>query len=161
MKSKIRISYGALLLAILVVFSLRMNAQQTQARIHASSLGNSAYDVARETVLDGAVLKYTENSAVPPLGAHIVVQTASGPVDVHIGDARFLKLNKFSIAEGNMIRIVGENLPYGNGSMFFARVIQQGSQSLSVRSTKGMPLWPAGARVQTGQDRTPQKEGAR
>jgi hypothetical protein len=161
MKFNIRTGLCPVLLAILAVFAFRTNAQQAQARIHANSLGNSAYDITREIVLDGTVLKYTENSTVPPLGAHIMMQTASGLIDVHIGDARFLKLNKFTITEGSTIRIVGQSLPYGNGSMFFARVIQQGNQSLSVRSTKGMPLWPAGARVQTSQEHALQKEGAR
>lgn len=139
---------STVLFASLLVSVVPANAQQKQTRSRPNSLAKSGYNIAAETVLDGTVLKYIEHSSAPPLGAHLTVQTASGPVDVHIGDANFLKLNNFSIAEGASIRVVGQSRPFGNGSMFFARILQQGNQTLAVRSTNGMPLWRAGARGQ-------------
>src|ERR1700694_4488468 len=82
---------GAFLLsAVAGAQQVRQMAEQS-AKPHAST-----YDLTRDTVLEGTVLKYTENSSIPPIGAHVTVQTSSGPVEVHLGDARFLKFIKFA-----------------------------------------------------------------
>ncbi len=143
---------GALLLAVVAgAQQVRQKAQQT-AKPRAS-----AYDPNRDMVLEGTVLKYTENSSVPPLGAHVTVETSSGPVDVHLGDARFLKFNKFTLTEGE---ITGQNVSYGQGTTFLARIIQQGLQALALRSVNGAPLWLAGARAQRGGVQKSQQTGA-
>jgi hypothetical protein len=103
---------------------------------------NQAYDVSRESVLQGSVVQFTAQSSVAPLGAHVSVQTASGPVDVHIGSAKILENNHFTLAVGDNIKVVGENLPYGNGTQFFARLIEKRGQSMAVRGTRGFPLRP-------------------
>jgi hypothetical protein len=103
---------------------------------------NQAYDVSRESVLQGKVVQFTAESSVAPLGARVSVQTASGPVDVHIGSAKILENNHFTLAVGDHIKVVGENLPYGNGTQFFARLVEKGSQSIAVRGTRGFPLRP-------------------
>ena len=58
-------------------------------RPHASEAVKPAggtYDVANDVSLTGTILSYTENSKTPPIGAHVFLQTASGNLDVHIGD---------------------------------------------------------------------------
>jgi hypothetical protein len=145
MKPNMLMSFSSVLFASALLLSGLAGAQVRTPRLSSAA---PAYDLTRETLLEGTLLKYTENSSVPPIGAHLTVQTPSGTVDVHVGDARFLKLNQFKFAEGSTIRVVGESLEYGQGKIFFARVIQQGGQRLAVRSMKGMPLWPAGARAQ-------------
>ena len=148
MRANNRRILGTILFASLLLSVIPANAQLKQNRSRPNSLANSGYNLASETVLEGTVLKYTEHSSIPPLGAHLTLQTASGPVDVHIGDANFLKLHNFSISEGASVRIVGQSRPFAKGTMFFARILQNGNQTLAVRSTSGMPLWRAGARTQ-------------
>jgi hypothetical protein len=103
---------------------------------------NLSYDASRETVLEGNVVQYTPASSVAPLGPHVTVQTSSGVIDVHLGRAGRLEANHFSLASGDRVRIVGEMVPYGTGTQFLARVIQNGNQVLAVRSTRGLPLAP-------------------
>ncbi len=55
--------------------------------------------------MQGTVVSFAENSSAAPLGAHVVIQTATGQVDV-------------------------------------ARILQKGSQTLALRSTRGFPLRP-------------------
>jgi hypothetical protein len=126
---------GVLLLS--TIASAQQNAQTVPQR-------NQAYDLSRETVLEGKVLQYMPASSVAPLGPHVTVQTGSGVIDVHLGSARLLEANHFSLASGDGVRIVGENVAYGTGSQFLARVIQKGNQVLAVRSTRGLPLAPSG-----------------
>ena len=96
--------------------------------------------MSRETVLEGKVLQYTPASSVVPLGAHVTVQTTSGAVDVHVGNANRLAANNLSLASGDTVRIVGENVTYGKSTQFLARIVQKGNQILEVRSTRGFPL---------------------
>jgi len=119
-------------------------AASAQQRAQNIPQRNQAYDVSRETVLEGKVIEYTQASRVAPLGPHVTVQTASGVVDVHLGNARMLEANHFSLASGDSIRIVGENVAYGTGAQFLARILQKGNQILAIRSTRGFPLAPSG-----------------
>ena len=125
---------GALLLSASAAAQQKTQSAPQQMR---------AYEVSREVSVQGTVVSFTENSSTPPLGPHVVIQTASGPVDVHLGNARLLTANHFSLAAGDSVRVIGENVAYGTGNQFFARIIQKGSQTLALRSTRGFPLRPA------------------
>ena len=142
----------ALLIGLCAIFSRAAGAQQNAQPVSPS---NRAYDIARETLLEGTVLKYTAASTVPPLGAHVLLQTTSGPVDVHLASARFLQVNHFSLNTGDSIRVLGESLSYGDGTFFVARVIQKGQQTLAIRSIRGFPLSPGGARAGGTKPATP------
>jgi hypothetical protein len=119
-----------------------------------------AYDATQETVVEGTVLSYTAESATPPIGAHLVLQTAAGAIDVHLGAARFLQANNFSVANGDSVRVVGVSSETRQGAVFLVRVIQKGWQSLVLRTTNGAPLFVARTRAQ-GAQKAQQQEGAR
>lgn len=138
MKRTTRVSIGT---ASVMLFCLAIGVS-AQQKVQDTSQRNPAYSVARETPLQGTVVSYTPSSPVAPLGPHVVLQTASGEVDVHLGNAKLLEVNHFSISAGDPIRILGESIPFGNGTQFVARVIQKGNQSLVLRSARGFPLRP-------------------
>ena len=127
-------------LAIVLFFSMAASAQRNAST---APKPHSGYDVSREVSLQGTVVSFTENSSTPPLGARISIQTSSGILDVHLGNAKLLQHDKFSVAPGDTVRIIGENLPYAGGTQFFARIIQKGSQAVALRSPQGFPLRPA------------------
>ncbi|HKW34343.1 MAG TPA: hypothetical protein VJN92_15130 [Candidatus Acidoferrum sp.] len=101
------------------------------------------YNATREISLVGSVVKYETASAVPPMGAHVTIQTASGQVDVHLGNAKILEANHFALNVGDSVRIVGEPMALGEGTYFAARIVQKGTQAVAVRNAKGLPLSPA------------------
>jgi hypothetical protein len=147
MKLKMRLCLGSALIAggfLAVSFA---GAQQQQTSV---APANSFYDLSRETVLQGKVLSYTAESAVPPLGAHASVQTVYGPIDVHIGSAKLLEQKGFTLAAGDSVRITGEVMAFGQGNIFAARIIENGSQSVTVRNTKGQLLQMPVVRVPRG-----------
>lgn len=132
---------GALVVTALL-FGLSASAQKIpQATVR--NTGAGAYDLARESVITGKVVQYSATSTTPPMGAHVLVQTFSGNVDVHTGNAKLLEASHFSLQAGDSVSITGEAVPFGNGTIFAARVIQKGTQSVTVRSKTGMPLLPA------------------
>lgn len=101
------------------------------------------YDVSREQTLVGTVLTYAASSETPPLGPHLTVQTASGAIEVHLGDARTLAANHFTIQSGDTLRVIGENIILPNSStQFLARIVQKGTQAIVVRTAHGFPIPP-------------------
>ena len=139
MNQRLRCTCGAGYLAAALFLPLITNAQQKSP----AAPRNHRYELARETSLQGTVVTYNASSAIAPLGPHMIVQTSSGTLDVHLGNAKLLEANHFTIAAGDSVRIVGETLPFGSGTQFVARIIQKGNQSLVLRSIRGFPLRPA------------------
>ena len=115
-------------------------AQQPHSGLTSGKTAPGAYNIANDVSLQGTVLKYTENSATAPLGAHVLLQTSSGNVDVHLGDPRLLHLAKLNITQGSNIRFVGQMSAAGSNPVFLARLVQVGSQILAVRSPHGLLL---------------------
>jgi len=137
MKLKIRLFWGSAVLASALLSVSFAGAQQQQAAV---AQANATYDASRETTLVGKVLSYTTESSVPPIGAHVTIQTAYGPVDVHIGSAKLLEQNHFTLAAGDSVRITGEVISIGQSNTFAARIIENGTQSVTVRNSKGQIL---------------------
>jgi hypothetical protein len=98
------------------------------------------YDVKCESDVVGTVVAYSANSKTAPFGARATVQTSSGTIEVHLGDARLLAANHFSVETGDTLRIVGEILAAGNSNLFVARIVQKGTQALAVRTARGFPI---------------------
>jgi len=122
-------------------------AQRPGANAVAAKAVSGAYDLSKDVSLQGTVLSFTENSQTAPIGAHVLLQSATGNVDVHLGDARFLHLSKLNIASGASVRFVGQMSSVGKNPVFLARLVQVGAQVVAVRSDHGLPLGRAGVRA--------------
>ncbi len=101
------------------------------------------YDVSRESFLLGTVVKFDSASSTLPIGAHVILQTASGQMDVHLGNAKVLQAGHLELNPGDSVRIVGELLALGDSTYFAARIVQKGAQAVAVRNTKGFLTAPA------------------
>ena len=131
---------GIACLANVVLLAAVAAAQQKSPATPQQRL--SVYELARELSVQGSVISYTENSMVAPLGPHLLLQTASGTLDVHLGNARLLESNHFTLSPGDAVRVIGENVAIGSGTRFLARLIQKGNQAILLRSPNGFPLRP-------------------
>ena len=98
------------------------------------------YSTARESKLQGTVVSYTTGSATAPAGAQLELQTATGIVNVHLGNTRLLAANHLSLQTGDSVTVVGETLSVASGTVFAARVIQKGTLAVTLRSPNGVPL---------------------
>ncbi len=147
MKLNIRLCLGGAAFAGVLLIASAAGAQQLNWTLPQK---NSTYDLTRETVLRGKVISYTPESDVPPVGAHVSVQTVYGLVDVHIGSTKLLEQNRFTLAPGDSIRLTGVMVSYGQGSMFAARIIENGTRSVTVRNTKGQVLQMPAVRMPRG-----------
>jgi hypothetical protein len=150
MTLKIRMTAGSVVLLASLLLLTTGSAQQRGAVVSSRPTG---YDATRESVLQGTVVSFTEDSSRPPLGAHVTVQTASDTVDVHLGPASYLRSNHFSLAVGEAVRLVGVSVPTRGGKVFLARVVQHGTQAITVRSASGFLLVNSRARALTESER--------
>ena len=140
MKSTIRPLLLTLLFAGSLTFSLAASAQKAMP---SDEQLLRTYHANREISLVGTVVKYETNSATPPIGAHLTLQTVSGPVDVHVGNAKVLEAGHLALHPGDNVRIVGEPVALGDGTYFAARIVQKGTVAVAVRNARGLPLAPA------------------
>jgi len=161
MKAIISMRGGMAVFATALLLCAAAQAQRGRS-VSALEANPSVYDLNKEQSVQGTVVKFIEKSNVAPFGAHVIVQTASGQVDVHLGDSRLLKQNNFSLAAGNNVRVVGVSSTNPGLSVFLARLVQVGSNVVAVRSTTGIPYIPAGIRgKQISQTAARQQAGAR
>lgn len=130
---------GISLLCTAFLFSALTSAQQ---KTQTAPQRMPAYEVSREVTIVGTVISFTENSQTPPLGPHVVVQTSSGSLDIHLGNGHLLEANHFTLNSGDTVRVIGENVAFGSGTQFMARIIQKGNQAVLLRSMQGFPLRP-------------------
>ena len=107
MQMATRVRIAGFFSVLLLLLGNAIGAQQLAERPRQAVMRTLAYDATQETVLEGTVLSYTEESATPPIGAHFVLQTAAGAIDVHLGAASFLQANHFSLTKGDSVRVVG------------------------------------------------------
>src|ERR1700676_2597836 len=140
MRRLIQWRFGIVSLAVVLLVATIAGAQQKTQTIPQRSL---SYDLGREVSVQGSVISYSETSSAAPFGPRVTLQTSSGVLDVHLGNARLLESNHFTLAVGDSVRVVGESVPVGSGTQFLARLIQKGDQVVLLRSSQGFPLRPA------------------
>ncbi len=140
MKANIRSKASALALGIAMGLCTTASAQETK---QPDTQQLRTYNVSREVFLLGTVVKFESASSTLPMGAHLILQTSSGPIDVHLGNARVLQAGHLELNPGESVRIVGETLALGDSTYFAARIVQKGSQAVAVRNTRGLLTTPA------------------
>lgn len=120
-------------------------AQRPHGSVSANGTSGT-YNTAADVSLLGTILNYNENSKAAPIGTHVLLQTANGTVDVHLGDARLLHASKLNLTQGMSVRFIGQSQAVGSSNVFMARLVQVGTQVVALRSVHGLPLAPGGAR---------------
>jgi hypothetical protein len=122
-------------------------AAPARAQNAASSTGTSestsnspSYDSTREIKVEGAIVKIDTTSANAPLGTHILVQTAQGLVDAHLGFGPAAKPDYLGIAEGQSVTIVGMMEDVGGNSILLTRILTTPSRIFLLRNERGVAV---------------------
>jgi len=144
MTRKIRMSIASAALAGAIILSSPSGAQKRNATVTSRP---TAYDVARETIIQGVVVSYSADFSRPPMGAHVAVQTGAATVDVHLGPAAYLRSNHLSLSAGDSVKFVGVSISTKKGDVFLARIVQNGKQTVALRSPNGFLLAATAARA--------------
>lgn len=101
------------------------------------------YDPAQEVKVKGEVLDVKEyNCPVSGgMGAHLVLQTAEGPLEVHLALTSFLTDYGIVIAKGDKLEIVGTKITFHDMPAMLVRKILKNQVEYAFRDAQGKPLW--------------------
>ena len=123
---------------------------QSQATGASAAVAPRMYDSAKEVVLTGTISEVVARpKAGLPLGLHVMVSTAQGQVDVHLGPFWARLAGQKGLVPGATIRVTGANSNFPSGDVFLARLVVVGNETLTIRNPNGIPV-----RVTPGTGRT-------
>jgi hypothetical protein len=105
----------------------------------------SKYDLSKEVTLTGTVQSLVRKPAPGTLlGAHLMVSTAQGIVDAHIGNYLLAGRNPTSFASGQSVKLVGIMTEFNHHNLFLVRTIETENRTITVRRG-GFLVLPASA----------------
>jgi hypothetical protein len=74
-------------------------------------------------------------------GTHLTFKTATETFDVHLGPSAWLADQKFDIATGDTLTIVGSTVTVNGEKALIAREITKGDRKITLRDADGFPAW--------------------
>ena len=116
------------------------------------------YDAAKEITVKGTISSVVAKPGAGMLpGKHLMLATADGSVDAHIGTYAGRDKRLDSLAEGQTVSAVGVKMTMHGKEVFIVRTIQEGDNTYTVRNTRGFFIGPPAPRYRA----TSTKEGVR
>lgn len=111
----------------------------------------SRYDVTKEITVEGSIQSLVRKPAPGAImGAHLMVSTAQGTVDAHIGNYLVVGKNAMPFASGQSVKLTGMMVTVNQKSVFLVRTMQTGGSTITVRNEHGFLVYPgAKARLST------------
>jgi hypothetical protein len=98
------------------------------------------YDVTKEVKVQGTIQKIDDFGASGPIGTHIMVQTAQGVVDAHLGFGAASKPEYLGIAEGQSVTLTGMMQTFGDTNVLMARILTTSNHIFVLRNEHGIPV---------------------
>jgi hypothetical protein len=140
-----RVVGGVCLLTLLVCTVAAAPAFADNSNVPRRAYIAPRYDSSKEITLQGtisSVLRKAEPGMM--FGSHLMLSTAHGSVDAHIGPWVLNGANANVLHAGDSVTVVGLTTTFNGRSVLLARLIQVGGQTITVRTKTGF-LVPAGA----------------
>lgn len=104
--------------------------------------GCPTYDKAKEVTLTGTVEKIDEHSCQAGCsGTHVMLKTADGEFEIHLGPSKYLAEKSFAVAKGDSLEIVGARTKVEGKDAVLARELVKGDAHLTLRGPDGAPAW--------------------
>ena len=98
------------------------------------------YDVASQVKIKGVIEDVRETPGTFA-GTVLVVKTDTGTVLVHVAPASFLKEIDASFTKGDQVEVFGAKAPNVTEEEILAREITVGTNTVTLRDDKGIPVW--------------------
>ncbi len=121
------------------------NAQSTA---NESAMASPTYDLSKEIKIDGTIDKIETNSSGGPIGTHLLVISAQGVVDVHLGASAAVTAKNLGLTVGESIHVTGMMASLSGNSVLLARILTTSNHIYMLRNEHGAPirsLMPRGA----------------
>jgi len=98
-----------------------------------------AYDLSKEVKIQGSIEKIEESDGLN--GAHMLVQTVNGIVDVHLGFGPASRSRYLGTAPGQNVSVIGMMMQTpGSSNVLLARVLTTPNHIFVLRNEHGIPV---------------------
>jgi hypothetical protein len=102
-----------------------------------------AYDASKEVTISGTVHSISAHSdSGKPFGAHLMISTAHGLVDAHLGSFALQGSQAVSLNPGEQVKVAGVMTTVKGSPMLLARTIRTSTQTFVIRNEHGALLFP-------------------
>ena len=128
------------LLSILAIGIFSVVATPAQSVTPSADSSMTPYDLSKEIKVQGTIQKIETAGTTGPIGTHILIQTAQGVVDAHLGFGSVATPTNLGVAEGATVTVIGMMQPQGANSVMLARVLTTSSRVFVLRSERGIPV---------------------
>jgi hypothetical protein len=110
---------------------------------HPIAQGSALYNPANEMMVSGSVIESKE-FACPvsegEMGSHVMLQTGSGVITVHLAPGRVIRSQKISFQPGDTLSVLGSKSRVTGNNDLIAREIMRGSETYILRDRDGKLL---------------------
>lgn len=138
-----KIVEGLFLLATLAISLLAAPVYANESVTLKRTVIASKYDVSKEVTLEGTVQDVVMKPAAGSIiGAHLMIATAQGAVDAHVGNLIFSGKDGVSFSSGQAVKLTGIMTTFNQKSVFLVRTIKTGSSTIAVRNDHGFLVTP-------------------
>ena len=131
---------SALLVLGMVLTINQAFAQGMGARLQASE---RKYDPSTQTKVSGTIkaVEKQMNESNGYAGIHLLIQTTSEELPVHLGPEWYLSQQSISFQAGDKVEVEGSRVIVDRKPALIARQVKKGMQTLELRNKDGIPLW--------------------
>ncbi len=107
--------------------------------------GMRNYDVKTELTVKGKIQDVQEQAGNNGyMGTHLILNTQSGTLPVHVGPSSYIAKKQFSFAKGDQIQVLGSKVLIAGNEVLLAREITKDGKTLILRNEQGIPQWARG-----------------
>jgi hypothetical protein len=100
----------------------------------------AAYDSRNEIQLQGAIRRIETAGEDGPIGTHILIRTATGVVDAHLGYGRAASPTYLGLATGESVTVIGMIERAEGKDILLTRILGTSKHVFILRSQHGIPV---------------------
>lgn len=105
-------------------------------------MGEPRYDPSTEATITGTVSEVQSHQGrMNRTGLHLILTTAAGTREVHVGPASWLADQQFTFSEGEALQVIGSAATLDGAPVILARQIVRGTTTITLRNAQGVPEW--------------------
>jgi hypothetical protein len=136
--------FGGAVLCVCVVLSVVVALGQAEPAGRPGPAAVSRYDADKEVVIEGTVSSLVKRPGRGLLaGAHVMLNTAFGPLDAHLGNYAMRGRGALSLSRGDQVKVTGVRTTVDGRDVFLVRTVRKGLSVCQVRNARGFLLRPA------------------
>jgi hypothetical protein len=136
---------------------IAMPAVARPGQASASKSFVQVYDITKEVKVEGTIQKIETEGVNTPTGTHVLIQTAQGVVDAHLGSGAAAKPSYLGISAGDEVALVGMMQKLDGNQVLLARLLTTSDHIFVLRNEHGIPA--RGIAIRSSQESQTEKGG--